>query len=93
MDDEPDFQDPLARAIARGSSDDEKQDGLYVKVGRDGSVVSTPRAFRKDAAKEARERGKRLASFVGQALAGDTRGLIDYERIVNATKVVFQDIA
>jgi AbiV family abortive infection protein len=85
---EPEY-DALAKGVAEGSIDREKQDGLYVRIGRDGSVVTTPTSVRPEAAQEALERARRFGQLARQLLADDTGGLLDYGRIKEALNALF----
>lgn len=88
---EPDY-DRVARSVAEGSLDREKQDGLYVRIGRDGSVASTPSTTRPQTATEALDRARRFAGLARQLLAGDAGGLFQYERIREAVKTLFASL-
>lgn len=85
--------DPTAKSMADGSFDREKQDALYVRVGGDGSLASTPASVRPEVAREAFERAGRLGRLVDQVLKGDISGLIDYERVKEAIGALFADLA
>jgi hypothetical protein len=88
-DEDPDY-DHHAKAIAEGSLDREKQDGLYVKLGRDGTLVSTPTSVRREVASEALERAKRFERLLRQLLNDDTGGLLDYDRIKEVFTLLFE---
>jgi AbiV family abortive infection protein len=52
--------DREARKIADGDIDKEKQDAIYIKIGKNGDVVSTPERITEAMAKELFEKTKRL---------------------------------
>jgi hypothetical protein len=90
--DESEFQDIAARHVAKGSADEEKQDGLYVRVGRDGSIASTPASITPDEAMRARNRAQRLASFADSVLEKNTEHLIGFDRVVAALTAICADV-
>jgi len=90
-DEEPEY-DATAKRAADGHFDREKQNGLYVRIGSDGSIASTPDLVRPEAAKEAIERARRFGRLVMQLLEDDTGGLLDYDRIKAAFTALFETL-
>jgi len=83
--------DLLAMGLADGKLDREKQDALYVRLGREGHVAKTPRQVKYDDAKAAMEVAKRMCSFVRYRLDHQTQGL-EYDKIESAFKAVFASL-
>lgn len=84
---EPQY-DPVAKSLADGKLDREKQDALYVRLGRDGQVVSIPSKVKHDDAKTAMENANRMRSFVRYMLDRNVGG-IEYNKIESAFKAAF----
>ena len=89
--DEPEY-DATAKRVAEGALDREKQDGLYVGIGRDGTVSSSPGSVSWDAARDAIGRAHRFVRLCKQLENNDTRGLLDYGRISSAFAALFQSL-
>ena len=83
--------DPLAQRLADGKLDREKQDALYVRLGRDGRVASTPNIKYEDA-KAAMELGKRMRWFVKYALEQGDGPCREYTTIESAFKAAFASL-
>ncbi|MCB1471221.1 MAG: hypothetical protein KDK08_29555 [Rhizobiaceae bacterium] len=84
-----------ALKIAGGNRDREKQDALYVRVGADGRVVSTPDRFAEERTKLEFERARRFASLVNSLLETESppsnkREDRRYKKIVRALSNVFE---
>jgi AbiV family abortive infection protein len=85
---EPPTYDKKARSVAAGNMDRNKQDSLYVRLGKTGAVVTTPSSCNQDAA-AAVEIAKRFETLIGRLLQyPDGRGF-EYEKVENAFKVLF----
>ena len=69
--------------------DREKQDGLYVRVGRDGTIVSRPSSVRLETAREAFERARRFGQFTRQLSEDSTYVSYDYDRIRQLLNALF----
>jgi hypothetical protein len=67
---EPPNYDPSARRIAEGKKDRHKQDALYVRIGRNGQVISTPETISEDETRSELERVNRYKYFVNSLLDG-----------------------
>jgi hypothetical protein len=61
--DDPNY-DPAATRIAEGKKDRRKQDALYVRIGRDGRVCSTPETITEDETIKELERADRYRFFL-----------------------------
>lgn len=81
--------DKSAIAIAEGRRDRLKQDALYVRVGKDGRVVSTPNSCRLEDTKAEEDRACRYSWLVQSALEGGSQ-TYRYDRIVKALKLLFE---
>jgi len=84
----PDY-DPESVDIAGGKLDVTKQDALYVRLGKDGSVVSTPQEIGEEDAVVEYDRGKRFERFMDEIVQFRTPAGLDYERVKNAFEILF----
>jgi hypothetical protein len=82
--------DKSALDVADGKRDRRKQDALYVRIGKDGRVLSIPASTRKDETTEEEERAGRYGDLVRSALQGDG-GNHRYEKTVAALKCLFAE--
>lgn len=89
--DEPSY-DRETFAIAKGSQDRVKQDQLYVRLARDGSVASVPRGMTGETAKMERDRASRLAALTEAVLAGDAYPALDYDKIEDVFRALFASV-
>jgi hypothetical protein len=86
--------DASALRIAKGKKDRHKQDALYVRIGRDGRVCSTPQTITENETRDELARADRYRYFVN-SLTGreDTpSGFYDrdrYDKTVTALKLLF----
>lgn len=85
---DPDY-DKSAIAIAEGKKDRLKQDALYVRIGKDGRVVSTPDSCSLEDTKKEEDRAGRYYALVRGALEGGGQNY-RYDRIVKALKFLFE---
>jgi hypothetical protein len=83
--------DPLAQTLADGKLDREKQDALYVRLGRDGRVAKTPEVKYEDA-KAAMELGKRMRGFVKYTLEKGDGPCREYTKIESVFKSAFDSL-
>ena len=86
-------EDPLwnreALKVAEGKIDSAKQDSLYVRLGKDGSVASTPNNVTESRAQEEYELGRRFECLM-DGLARLERPICpDYERVETTFKTLF----
>jgi AbiV family abortive infection protein len=65
--------DTSALRIAEGKKDRHKQDALYVRIGRDGRVCSTPQIITQDETCDELARADRYRHFVNSLLSEDTQ--------------------
>lgn len=77
-----------ALQIAEGKKDRRKQDALYVRIGRDGRVCSTPQMISEEETRIELERADRYGSFVNSLVAGDSRS-IRHDKTMAALKSLF----
>jgi AbiV family abortive infection protein len=80
--------DRSALAVAEGKKDKRKQDALYVRIGRDGRVASTPANITDTETTKEFERAERYRRFVVDALAGKEQNF-RYEKLLNALRHLF----
>lgn len=81
--------DTSALRIVKGKKDRRKQDALYVRVGRDGSVCNTPHAISEDETRDEFERARRYRSFLDSTLDGNASSH-RYKKAMAALKILFQ---
>ncbi|MGH1379281.1 MAG: AbiV family abortive infection protein [Alphaproteobacteria bacterium] len=85
--------DPVAKKIAKGKTDQKKQKSLYVGIGADGRVSSTPNDIDKSDVAQELERARRLLLFVKAIMKSDTSGCFDqcrYNKVVVALTNIFE---
>jgi AbiV family abortive infection protein len=81
--------DPLAKSLADGKLDREKQNALYVLLGRDGRVAKTPTQVTYEEAKATMQIADRMRFFVKYLLLQNDSSGRDYEKIESAFKSAF----
>jgi hypothetical protein len=85
---DPDY-DTSARRIAEGKKDRHKQDALYVRIGRDGRVCSTPQTtITEDETSDELARANRYRHFVN-SLLGQADRSHRYEKGMAALRLLF----
>jgi AbiV family abortive infection protein len=85
--------DPLAKSLFDGKLDREKQDALYVRLGRDGRAAKTPIQIKYEDAKAAMKLADRMRSFVKYILErSDDVPDREYEKIESAFKAAFASL-
>jgi len=89
---EPNY-DAVAKDVADGRVDREKQDAVYVRIDKDGNVKRRPHALAPEIAERARERAERMGRLVEDLLSGDAGLHLDYEKIESAFKAVFATLS
>jgi AbiV family abortive infection protein len=88
---DPDY-DRSARRIAEGKKDRHKQNALYVRVGRDGRVSSTPDIITEDETQEEFARAGRYHRFMESLLRGDGQSY-RYDKAMAVLKQLFSRIS
>jgi len=86
-DEDPNY-DKSALAIFEGKKDRRKQDALYVRIGKEGRVLSVPEQTTEAETKEEEERASRYGKLVYSALNGGAQGY-RYDKIIAAFKILF----
>lgn len=81
--------DTKALNVAEGRLDQEKQDALYVRIGRGGRVAASPESVTAERVRQELERGRRFARLVEGVLQRDVTFSIDYEEITATFAAVF----
>ena len=84
--------DPEALAVAEGRQDRLKQDTLYVRLGRDGSVANIPHGATYESVHAERERGARIARMAEGVLAGDKFPGLDYDKVEELFLALFESL-
>lgn len=84
---DPDY-DRAVLHIADGKKDRHKQDALYVRIGRDGRVCSTPDVITDQETKNELERARRYKRFMDSLLAVDERSE-RYNKIMSTFRLLF----
>ena len=87
---EPDY-DHDALAIAEGKKDRLKQDALYVRLGKDGSVASTPVNHGAAALANEMDRADRFRGLVEDLLKGAEHPGLDWDLVDKAFRLLFTD--
>lgn len=91
--DEDPVYDAMAKGLADGKLDIEKQDALYVRIGPNGGLARTPNEVKAEDAATALEMAGRLGGLVDGLLSGNDVDSIVYERIESAFRSVFASLA
>lgn len=81
--------DAKAHRIGKGKKDRRKQDALYVRIGRDGRVSSTPYTIREDETRDEFERAGRYKSFFDTVLNEGVTGY-RYDKAMAELKFLFK---
>ena len=84
--------DTVAKHLADGKLDREKQDAIYVRIARNGQVAKTPAEVAVGDAKPAMEVADRLRSLVKSLLSGSAGG-IEYGNVESAFKMAFANLS
>jgi hypothetical protein len=82
-----------AMRIAEGKKDHHKQDALYVRVGRDGRVCSTPETITEDETSDELARAQRYNYFVGALLSAEDTRSYRYEKAIAGLRLLFSTSA
>lgn len=85
--------DKKAMSVAEGKQDQHKQDSLYVRLNKNGEVVSRPSAITIEEANEEYERGKRFASFLKSLIVSGMPNSIDGNEVMEAFQTVFSEFS
>ena len=80
--------DKSALHVAEGRKDRRKQDALYVRIGRDGQICSTPNTITENETKSELERAGRYKRFVASLLDGEDKSRRQ-EKAIQALKALF----
>lgn len=88
---DPYVYEPNAKKIANGIVDEWKQDQLYIKVGKDGSVLKG-RGVTQKLFEDAMDRARRLSSVVNEMLNDECTERFDYKLVINAFQMLFKSI-
>lgn len=86
-DEDPKY-DRMAQAVADGKRDREKQDALYVRIGRDGRAASLPEHISLSKTKAELERADRYKTLIQSALDGGSQSY-RYNKVIAALRLLF----
>lgn len=81
--------DRSAQAVADGKRDRVKQDALYIRIGKDGRVVSSPEQLSLSETKDEEDRAARYKGLIQSALNGGSQSY-RYEKTINALGLLFE---
>lgn len=84
--------DPVAKNLADGKLDREKQDALYVRLGCEGHVAKTPAQVKYEEAKATMEVADRMRFFVKYLLPQNAGSGRDYDKIESTFKSAFASL-
>jgi len=77
--------------VAEGARDRIKQDAFYIRLGRDGSITSTPASVTSADADAEVSRAHRYLRMVGQANAREAWPLRTYDKVVEGFRLLFAE--
>jgi AbiV family abortive infection protein len=83
--------DDIAKRVANGHIDHQKQDALYVGIGKVGEVTSNPKTVTREQMKIALDQATRIGQLVAAAETEKMHGL-EYSKIESAFKALFADV-
>lgn len=86
---EPPVYEPSVLRIAEGKRDWVKQDALYVRLGRDGSVASTPTSVTQASADDEFAKADRYRLFVNSLVQDGARDSMAYGKVREALRILF----
>ena len=86
---EPPVYEPSVLRIAEGKRDRVRQDALYVRLGRDGSVASTPTSVTQASADDEFAKADRYRLFVDYLVRDGARDSIAYGKVREALRRLF----
>ncbi len=89
--DDPEY-DREALAVAKGKQDRSKQDALYVRLGRDGSVASIPHGATYESVQIERQRVARIARLTEGVLNGEKYPGLDYDKVEELFRALFESL-
>lgn len=87
----PAASDPIAMSVIDGDRDKTKQDVLYVRLSKDGEVLSVPSPVTHELVEAELERTKRLSDLVGPLREGALRPVFDYDLLVETMNFLLLD--
>ena len=87
---DPDYE-PSVLGIAKGKRDRIKQDALYVRLGRDGSVASVPMRVTQLSADEEFAKADQYRWFLNTVVCDGKSASIEYEKVLMALKLLFHN--
>jgi AbiV family abortive infection protein len=85
---DPDYDQDVVR-ISEGARDKIKQNALYVRVGRDGSLASTPQVVTPEDAEREMKKAERYRWSVRSLAADDHSSSIMFDKVRDALKRLF----
>jgi AbiV family abortive infection protein len=82
-----------AKAVAEGKLDKLKQDALYVRLARDGSVASIPHGATYESVKIERDRADRMVRLAESVLEGEQYPALDFEKVEEIFRRLFETLS
>ncbi len=82
----------MAKSLAEGKRDIEKQDALYVRIGANGGLAKTPNDVKAEDAVRALEMAGRFGGLIEGLLSGNNVNSIEFERIESMFKGLFSSL-
>lgn len=82
----PSTSDPIARNVAAGQRDKTKQDAFYVRISKDGGVVSVPTPVRHEKVEVELETTERLSDLVSPLRNGALSLVRDFDLLVETMR-------
>lgn len=84
--------DAMAKSLADGDRDKEKQDALYVRLGVNGGLAKTPNEVEAEDAARALEMAERFCDLIEGLLSGKNVNSVEFEKIESVFKVLFSSL-
>ena len=87
----PIASNPIAKNVADGDRDKTKQDALYVRLSKDGEVISVPSPVTPEIVEAELERTNRLSDVVSPLREGPLGPVLDYDLLVETMGFLLLD--
>lgn len=87
----PDASDPRAKSVADGDRDKMKQDAIYVRLSKDGDVISVPTQVTPEMTEIELDITKRLSDLVRPLREGSLGPVLDYDILLETMRFLLLD--
>lgn len=84
--------DAIAKSLADGKRDSEKQDALYVRIGANGGLAKTPNEVKPEDSAQALEMAGRFGGLIEGLLSGNNVNSVEFEKIESMFKRLFSSL-